>query len=242
MKWDFSLAMPWEETGDGSVSPFSPGDRRHRTVPCLLILHDPSPFSPARKRFRGPLWQAAWSERMKAIVFLADGFEECEALIVVDILRRARIETVMASVTGRPEVDSSRHILVRADALAEEVDYAGADLVVLPGGRLGTENLAKSEIVRRECLAFSRDRLVSAICAAPSILASLGLLDGRRATCHPDFEGSMPGAVLTGESVTVDGNMITGQGLGAAFPFAFELVRILAGEEQVRKIKKAICI
>ncbi len=178
---------------------------------------------------------------MTAVVFLADGFEECEALIVVDILRRAGIETVMASVMGRPEVDSSRHIVVRADKLAEEVDFSGVDIIILPGGRLGTENLAASEFVRSQCLAFAREKRLAAICAAPSLLASLGLLEGKEATCHPDFAPQMKGARLTGGSVAVSGNITTGQGLGAAFPFAFELVKELVGEDRVRQIREAIC-
>lgn len=178
---------------------------------------------------------------MKAIVFLGDGFEECEGLITVDILRRAGIETLMASVMGRLEVDSSRHIVVKADVLAEDVDFNTVDLIVLPGGRLGTENLGENAVVREMCARFAADKYVAAICAAPSLLAALGLLEGKRATCHPDFEGQMAGAVLTGESVVTDGNIITGQGLGASFDFSFELVRILAGRETAEQIKKAIC-
>ena len=172
---------------------------------------------------------------MKAIVFLADGFEECEALIVVDILRRAEVEVVMASIMGRLDVDSSRHIIVRADALAGEIDFSAADIIVLPGGRLGTENMNDC------CIEFAADKLVAAICAAPSVLAGLGLLENKKATCHPDFESQMAGADLTYDSVTADGNIITGQGLGAAFDFAFELVRRLVGEDVVRQIKGAIC-
>ncbi len=178
---------------------------------------------------------------MKAIVFLADGFEECEGLIVVDILRRAGVETVMASAMGRLQIDSSRHIKVMADELLEDIDFDTADLVVLPGGRLGTENLSDCQIVREQCRKFAEDKHAAAICAAPSLLAALGLLEGKRATCHPDFEGQMAGAVLTGESVVTDGNITTGQGLGASFEFAFELVRLLVGGETVDQIKKAIC-
>lgn len=178
---------------------------------------------------------------MKAVVFLADGFEECEALLVVDILRRAGIETLMASVMGRLTVDSSRQIKVQADALAEDVDFLNTDLIVLPGGRLGTENLAKSTLVRAQCRFFASFKRVAAICAAPSLLAELGLLNGKEATCHPDFTASMKEAILREESVVVSGNLTTGQGLGAAFPFAFELVKQLAGEEKVQQIKAAIC-
>ena len=178
---------------------------------------------------------------MKAIVFLADGFEECEGLIVVDILRRAGVETIMASAMDGLQIDSSRHIKVQADAMAGDIDFDAVDLIVLPGGRLGTENLGSNEIVVEKCREFASEKHAAAICAAPSLLAALGLLEGKRATCHPDFEGQMKGAVLTGESVVTDGNIVTGQGLGASFDFAFELVRILAGEETVSQIKKAIC-
>ena len=178
---------------------------------------------------------------MKAIVFLADGFEECEGLIVVDILRRAGVETVMASVMSGLQIDSSRHIRVLADVMADEVDYDTVDLIVLPGGRLGMENLCKNELVREKCLEFAANKFAAAICAAPHVFADLGLLEGKRATCHPDFEAQMGGALLTGESVTVDGNIITGQGLGASFDFAFELVNKLVGEETSEKIRKAIC-
>ena len=178
---------------------------------------------------------------MKAIVFLADGFEECEGLIVVDILRRAGAETIMASAMDKLLIDSSRHIKVQADVMAADVDFDSVDLIVLPGGRLGTENLGANELVVEKCKEFAASKHLAAICAAPSLLAALGLLDGKKATCHPDFEGVMAGAELTGGSVAVDGNIITGQGLGASFDFSFELVKTLVGEETVAQIKKAIC-
>lgn len=113
--------------------------------------------------------------------------------------------------------------------------------IVLPGGRLGTKNLAGSEIVKEKCIEYAKDRMLAAICAAPSIFAELGLLTGKRATCHPDYEGKMGDAIITHESVTVDGNIITGQGLGATFEFAFDLIKTLVSEDKVEKIKKGIC-
>lgn len=178
---------------------------------------------------------------MKVVVFLADGFEECEALIVVDILRRAGVETIMATVTGRLDVDSSRHIIVKADVLAEDVDYKDIDLIFLPGGRRGTENLEKSELIKEKCREFAENKMVAAICAAPSILAGLGLLEGQEATCHPDYEDKMSGAVLTHESIAVAGNIITGQGLGTTFDFVFKLVEMLVGDKKLQQIKMAIC-
>ena len=103
----------------------------------------------------------------KVIIFLADGFEEIEALASVDLLRRAGIDVTTASIMGRLEVTAAHNVVVKADVLAEDADYAAADMIVLPGGGVGTQNLAKSELVREQCLAFAKDRLVSAICAAP---------------------------------------------------------------------------
>ena len=178
----------------------------------------------------------------KAVVFLADGMEECEGLITVDILRRSGMEVTMASIMGRRSITSSRNIVILADALAEEIDYQEVDLIVLPGGRIGTENLMADELVRRKCLEFAGERRLAAICAAPSILADLGLLEGRKATCHPDFEGKTRGAKLTGNSVTVDGNITTGQGLGATFAFALSLVTDLVGKEAADRIAASICL
>lgn len=175
------------------------------------------------------------------VVFLADGFEECEGLLVVDLLRRAGLKVLMASIMGRRDVKSSREILIQADCLAENVDYSTARMVVLPGGRLGTDNLSNSDIVKEQCKAFAVDKKVAAVCAAPSILAGLGLLEGKRATVHPDFEDKMSGGITTSESVTVDGNIITGQGLGATIPFALKLVEIMVGKGMSEKITKAIC-
>ena len=174
-------------------------------------------------------------------VFLADGFEESEGLLVVDLLRRAGLKTIMASVMGRRDVRSSREILIHADCLAENVDYDNVQMIVLPGGRLGTENLSKSELVIEKCKEFAKNKKVAAICAAPSILASLGLLEGKKATVHPDFADKMIGATLENESVVVDGNIITGQGLGATQSFAFELMNILGKEDMNIKKKTAIC-
>ncbi len=173
------------------------------------------------------------------IVFLADGFEECEGLLVVDLLRRAGLKTIMASVMGRRNVKSSRKILIQADCLAENVDYISAKMIVLPGGRLGVENLSQSDIVKEQCVAFGEDKYVAAVCAAPSILADLELM--KEAAVHPDFKDRLVTTEVLDESVVVDGNIITGQGLGATIPFALKLVEIMVGKEKADQIKKAIC-
>mgnify|MGYP000506662897 CR=1 FL=1 len=150
----------------------------------------------------------------KAVVFFAEGTEECEALLVVDLLRRAKVEVTVASASGSREILSSHKIRITADALAEEVDYSDVDLVVLPGGIPGTPNLAANKTVTDTCTAFAKSgKKVAAICAAPSVL---------------DAE------------VVVDGNITTSYGLGGAIPFALELVRQLAGQAEADRIRNAI--
>ena len=175
------------------------------------------------------------------VVFLADGFEECEGLLVVDILRRAGLNVVMASITGRRDVKSSRNILIQADCLAEHVVFTQARMIVLPGGRIGTENLSQSNLVREQCKIFAVEKSLAAICAAPSLLVSLGLLKGKRATVHPDFACKMGDAIVTGDSVSVDGNIITSKGLGTAIPFTLKLVETLVDRTTAERVAKAIC-
>ena len=173
------------------------------------------------------------------VVFLADGFEECEGLIVVDILRRAEVSVVMASITGRRNVVSSRGITITADCLAEKVNYRSVGLIVLPGGRKGTETLRKSELVKENCRQFAKNKKLAAICAAPSILAELELM--KKATVHPDYKERMGSVSVLDEEVVIDGNVITGKGLGATIPFSLELVKLLKNEDKVERIKTAIC-
>lgn len=177
----------------------------------------------------------------KAIVFFADGTEECEALLVVDLLRRAGVKVTVASAMGRRELTSSHGIALQADALAEEVDYSDADLIVLPGGIPGTPNLAANKTVVDTVRAFcAAGKKVAAICAAPSILGGLGLLDGKKATAHAAFQGQLGQAVVLDTEVVVDGNLTTSYGLGGAIPFALELVRQLQGDAEAERIQSAI--
>lgn len=177
--------------------------------------------------------------RGKVIVFLADGFEECEGLLVVDLLRRAGIKVVMASIMGHRDVWSSRGILIYADCLAENVDFDAAKMIVLPGGRAGVAKLGKSEIVKKQCLAFAREKYIAAVCAAPTILACLGLL--RKASVHPDYSAECPGVDILDKDVVVDGNIVTARGLGTTIAFALEIISMLCNEETAWAVKEAIC-
>lgn len=177
----------------------------------------------------------------KAVLFFADGTEECEALLAADLLRRAKVEVIIASVSGKKQLVSSHKVAITADALAEEIDYSDVDMVILPGGMPGTLNLAASKTVTDTVSAFAKSgKRVAAICAAPSVLASLGLLEGKKATAHAAFQDKLAGATVLDTEVVVDGCITTSYGLGGAIPFALELVRQLAGEAEALRIQNAI--
>ena len=177
----------------------------------------------------------------KAVLFFADGTEECEALLVADLLRRARVEVIIASAMGRRALVSSHGIHLNADALAEDVDYSDVDMVILPGGIPGTPNLAENKTVTDTCVSFAKaGKKVAAICAAPSVLAQYGLLAGRRATCYPGFEEKCPGAQMVDADVVTDGAITTGRALGAAMAFALELVRLLTDEQTAARTAEEI--
>lgn len=177
----------------------------------------------------------------KVFAFLAEGLEEVECLAVVDVLRRAEVETKLVSVTGNHMVTGSHNITIKADALFEEVNPDEADVLFLPGGVPGTPNLKAHEGLANALVkANKQGRRVAAICAAPSVLGELGLLKGRTATCYPGYEDRLHGVSYTLQGVITDGNITTGRGLGYALDMGLELVRLLQGTQQSAKIKKSI--
>lgn len=177
----------------------------------------------------------------KVYLFLADGFEEIEGLTVVDILRRANIETIMVSVTGKEYVTGSHQITVKADAVFEANDFSDGDMLVLPGGMPGTKNLSEHQGLDRLLRQFQeKGKKLSAVCAAPSVLGSKGLLKGKEATCYPGFEEALLGAQVKNEAVVADGNIITSRGMGTSIDFALSIVKSLAGEAEAAKIAKSI--
>lgn len=174
-------------------------------------------------------------------IFMADGCEEIEGLTVVDIVRRAKMDITMISVNGKREVTSSHGVTFLADAVAEEVDYDALDGIVLPGGMPGTLHLLDHATVNEVIKKFAGEgKLVSAICAAPSVLGAVGILEGRRATCHPGFEEKLTGAATSEDAVVVDRNIITSRGMGTAIPFALEIVRYFADDAAVEHIKDGL--
>ena len=181
---------------------------------------------------------------MKTIyVFLAEGFEEIEALTPVDVLRRAGLNVETVSVMDEREVIGAHGVPVVADILFEEVNEADAEMLVLPGGMPGASNLDEHEGLSELIHLFaSEGRALAAICAAPMVLGKRGVLDGRRATCYPGFESYLDGAEYTGSLVETDGNIITGKGPGAAMDFAFTIVAKCCGHEKVAELKKEMMI
>jgi 4-methyl-5(b-hydroxyethyl)-thiazole monophosphate biosynthesis len=130
-----------------------------------------------------------------------------------------------------------------ADKLFEEVDYSQADLIILPGGQPGSDNLNKHEGLKKQIRAFhDQGKLISAICAAPLVLGSMGILNGKRATCYPGVESRLTGATCTGNAVEIDGNIITGMGPGVALKFSLTLVEKLVDKAKAEELKKAMIV
>ncbi|PXV89105.1 4-methyl-5(b-hydroxyethyl)-thiazole monophosphate biosynthesis [Lachnotalea glycerini] len=178
----------------------------------------------------------------RVCVFLADGFEEIEGLTVVDLLRRAGIETDTVSIMKRKEVNGAHNIIIMSDKLYEEVDYNNYDMLVLPGGMPGTLNLGSHKSLAALLKQFaSEGKNISAICAAPSVLGDNGILKGKRAVCYPGFEERLAGAVVSNEKTIVDGNIITGKAMGTAIDFGLAIIEKLINQETANKIKASIC-
>ncbi len=174
-------------------------------------------------------------------VFLADGFEEIEGLTVVDLLRRANVDVTTVSLTGDRTIHGAHGIDVQADKLFEDVSYEEQDMLVLPGGMPGTQNLGKHKGLEALLRKFyQREKYIAAICAAPSIFGKYGFLNGRRATAYPGFEEALEGAEVVNDSVVVSDFVITSRGMGTAIPFSLALIEQLNGKEQAMEIGKSI--
>ena len=170
----------------------------------------------------------------KVVVLLAEGFEEIEALTPVDLLRRAGIEVVTASITEDPVVMGSHKIPVTADTTLSSLEGT-ADLLFLPGGQPGTNNLKGSEAVAELIRKYlAEGKYLTAICAAPTVYGQMGLLQGRKATCYPGLEGQLTGAQWTGEKVTVavDGQFVTSRGMGTSIDFGLKLIELLISKDK----------
>lgn len=178
---------------------------------------------------------------MKTAIFLAKGYEEIEALTVVDMLRRAGITIDVVSIGETVNTESSHGVKVTADKILADVDFSEYDCLVLPGGMPGTRNLEACETLMKEFdKAYAEGKLVCAICAAPSVFGHRGYLKGRKAVCFPGFEKELDGADVSFEPVVEDGNVITSRGMGTAILFAAKIIARLIDEETAKKLLQTI--
>ena len=173
-------------------------------------------------------------------MFLAEGFEEVEAMAPLDILRRGGVEIKTVGITGE-YVKGAHDITIKSDIFPDAVDMNNCEAVILPGGGLGTDNLDASDFVKN-CvkIASQKGLLICAICAAPSVLGKMGLLAGKKATCYPGFEEFLDGAEYTAASVEKSGNYITSNGMGSAYKFGFEILSYLKDSQTAEKIREQI--
>lgn len=175
-------------------------------------------------------------------VLLGTGFEETEAIVPIDLLRRAKIDVWTVGLNGKT-VYGSHGIGIEADILPQQMDLTNMDMLVLPGGLGGVASIQKSEEAM-DAIRYARqqDRFIGAICAAPTILAKLGITDGRNAVCYPGCEPEMGNARMQLSPCVRDGKVITGASAGCAVPFALALIAALRGQEAADEIAKQIVI
>ncbi len=177
----------------------------------------------------------------KTVIFLADGFEEIEALTVVDLLRRAGIEITTASIMGRNLVEGSHKIKVEADTLIEDIDFDTTDMIILPGGMPGTTNLDNCQPLKEQIKTFAeKGKKLAAICAAPKVYGKMGLLNGKKACCYPGCEVELIGADVQTSEVAKDGNFITSRGMGTAIPFGLAIIEEFQGKEAADDMAKKV--
>ncbi len=178
----------------------------------------------------------------RVVIILADGFEEVEAVAIVDVLRRAEIDTVLAGLRDGPVI-SARKVKIIPDTVIDRVEAEDFDMIVLPGGQPGTDNLNADPRVGELVRSFARQgKLTGAICAAPCVLAQAGVIQGKRVTSYPSYKDKLGSAVYEERAVVSDGNVMTSRGPGTALSFGLAIVERLVNKEKAHKIKEAMLI
>lgn len=181
--------------------------------------------------------------KKKIAVHLADGFEEIEAVSIIDVLRRADIDVLVVSVTGKKEVSGAHHLKVMADVLFDQVNYDEIYMMVLPGGMPGASNLdAHAGLTQLIAKFDAEDKQLAAICAAPLVFGNLGILKGKQVVCYPGFESYLKGAEVLGVPVIESGNVITGRGPGTAIHFALKIVEKAVSPEKAELLAKQMLV
>ena len=178
----------------------------------------------------------------RVCIFLADGFEEVEALTVVDLLRRADIKIDMVSISDTLQVRGRSDIEVTADEMWDEAHAEKSDMLILPGGMPGVKYLGEHKGLTELLMKYAAEgRLLAAICAAPTIFGALGIVNGKKATCYPGLEDQLTGAcAVTDQRVVTDGNITTSRGAGTSVSFALRLIEILKDKDEADKVASGI--
>lgn len=178
---------------------------------------------------------------MKTVLMLADGFELCEAMITVDLFRRANVEIHTVSINETVSVTSAQKVELKADYVLKDVTISDYDCVILPGGLPGTYHLEEcNELINEIKQMANGDKFICAICAAPSILGHLGLLEGKHYTCYPGWEDDSYKGTHDPLPAVQDGHIVTGRGMGCTIEFALKILSNVLTEEKIDELKKGI--
>ena len=181
--------------------------------------------------------------RENTFIFLANGFEETEAIATIDVLRRGNVPVTIVSVTKELIVTGAHNIKVVADALFEDVSFGNGELLILPGGMPGAQNLQDhTELGKLLKNHFEQNKFIAAICAAPKVFGHLNLLKGKEAVCYPGFENELTGANIADANIVKDENILTAKGPAFAIEFGLTLVEILKGKDVVDKIAQGMLL
>ncbi|MDR0768471.1 MAG: DJ-1/PfpI family protein [Dysgonamonadaceae bacterium] len=177
----------------------------------------------------------------KVFIFLAEGFEETEAIVTTDTMIRGELDVTIVSVTGKSLVTGAHGISVNTDVLFENADFSKGEMLVLPGGMSGASNLNIHKDLKDLLLQYAKEgKKLAAICAAPLVLGGLDLLQGKKATAYPGFESTLKGAEYTGKGVVKDGNIITGKGPGFSIDFGLAIVEELQGKTKADEVANGL--
>ncbi|MGL5268612.1 MAG: DJ-1 family glyoxalase III [Spiroplasma sp.] len=182
------------------------------------------------------------NNNIRAAIFLAPGYEMGEAIIIIDILRRAKINTSVVSISDDLLVKSNHELKIKCEKSISTINFSDYKILILPGGSAGVDNLNKNELLKSKLVEFAHDqnKLIAAICAAPQILGQLKLLDNKKVSFYPGCENGLENAIKTNEPVVVSNNIITGKSIGCAFAFALKIVSVLLDQESANKVKQTL--
>lgn len=182
------------------------------------------------------------SSTFKVAIFLATGYEMGEVIIVIDLLRRANIVIDLISIEDNLKVKSSHNVVILCEKTINDIDFLNYKMLILPGGKVGVENLNKNDLLKSMLVTFTKDnsRFIAAICAAPQILGQLKLINNKKITHYPGANVGLNESISLNQKVVVDGNIITGRSIAATFEFALTLIEILKNKKISEQIKKQL--